>query len=135
MIITIFDTNVLVSAFLFNGSKPETALRKVRFLGKFITSFETINELINTLNKDKFDKYLDVNRRILLINDYIESADEIDITQSFSICRDPKDNKFLDLAYSGNADYLITGDKDLLVLNPFNRTKIVTPEEFLEIFS
>lgn len=133
MISTIFDTNVLISAFIFKGSKPDAALFKVKQNGKFITSSETINELINTLNKEKFDKYIDIDRRILLIKDYIESSYEIAIIKSFSICRDPKDNKFLDLAYSGDADYLITGDKDLLELNPFYRTKIVTPSEFLDL--
>jgi predicted nucleic acid-binding protein len=46
------------------------------------------------------------------------------------VCRDVKDNKFLELAVSGNADIIITGDQDLLVLNPFQDIKITTPENF-----
>ena len=48
------------------------------------------------------------------------------------MCRDPNDDFLLILAKDGKADYLITGDKDLLILNPFNKTKICTPTEFKE---
>ncbi len=47
---------------------------------------------------------------------------------------DPKDNKFLELALAGNATCIITGDKDLLVLNPFRNIQIISPKEFLEQF-
>jgi uncharacterized protein len=48
-------------------------------------------------------------------------------------CRDPKDDKILELALNGQARYIISGDKDLLVLNPFRDVKIVTAEEFLKV--
>ncbi|WP_079680589.1 putative toxin-antitoxin system toxin component, PIN family [Planktothrix sp. PCC 11201] len=51
--------------------------------------------------------------------------------KSIEECRDPKDNKYLELAVSGNADYIITGDKDLLVLNPFRAISIITVDQFL----
>ena len=51
------------------------------------------------------------------------------------ICRDPKDNKFLELAVSGKADFIITGDQDLLVLNPFRNIEIITINEFLTRFN
>ena len=50
-------------------------------------------------------------------------------------CRDPKDNKFLELAVAGSAGYLISGDEDLLVLNPFRGIRIVTPAEFTALAS
>ncbi|NJN72953.1 MAG: putative toxin-antitoxin system toxin component, PIN family [Limnothrix sp. RL_2_0] len=49
------------------------------------------------------------------------------------VSRDPKDNKFLELAVDGNADYLITGDQDLLILHPFQKTQIITPAQFLKL--
>jgi uncharacterized protein len=49
--------------------------------------------------------------------------------------RDPKDDKILDLALNGQAEYIVTGDKNLLVLNPFRNLKIITAEEFLRISS
>jgi predicted nucleic acid-binding protein len=53
---------------------------------------------------------------------------------SIDACRDPKDNKFLELAVEAGAACIITGDKDLLVLNPFRNIPIFTPAEFLEKF-
>lgn len=55
------------------------------------------------------------------------------IREIINVCRDDKDNKFLELAVNGNADYLITGDEDLLVLNPFQNIAIIKPNEFLLI--
>jgi len=53
------------------------------------------------------------------------------ILERVDLCRDEKDNKFLEVAINGKADYLITGDNDLLVLRPFQDVKIMTVNEFL----
>jgi uncharacterized protein len=53
------------------------------------------------------------------------------VTEEIDECRDPKDNKYLELVVSGNAECIITGDQDLLVLNPFRRIDILTVQEFL----
>jgi uncharacterized protein len=55
------------------------------------------------------------------------------VNKTINACRDPKDNKFLELAVTGNVDYIISGDKDLLDLNPFNNIVIITPSQFLEM--
>ena len=65
----------------------------------------------------------------------IESAELVVITESIDICRDPKDNKFLELAVSGEADFIISGDRDLLVLNPFRSIEIITANDFLTRFN
>jgi putative PIN family toxin of toxin-antitoxin system len=54
-------------------------------------------------------------------------------TTNLDVCRDPNDNKFLELAVDGLADYIVGGDKDLLILHPFRDIPIVTPAEFLEL--
>ena len=54
----------------------------------------------------------------------------IEITTKINLCRDPKDNKFLELATNGKADYLISGDRDLLILNPFQEISILSPQAF-----
>lgn len=56
----------------------------------------------------------------------------VDINEKIKECRDPKDDKFLELAVSGKADFIISGDGDLQVLNPFRKIKIVSPREFLD---
>jgi putative PIN family toxin of toxin-antitoxin system len=65
---------------------------------------------------------------LVRIREFIEP--KIEITE----CRDPKDNKFLELAVAGNADCIVTGDNDLLVLNPFRNIRIITPKEFIDQF-
>ncbi len=60
-------------------------------------------------------------------------AIEVEPREHFHLCRDPKDNKFLDAALAGEASYIISGDKDLLVLEEFRGIEIVTPAKFLEI--
>jgi putative PIN family toxin of toxin-antitoxin system len=79
----------------------------------------------------KFDKYLSLSARTNFLNDLLESVKIIEIVETINVCRDPKDNKFLELAINGKADYIITGDQDLLVLNPFQTIRILTPQEFL----
>jgi predicted nucleic acid-binding protein len=58
-------------------------------------------------------------------------ATTIDITETFQACRDPKDDKFLEIATNGLATYLITGDPDLLVLHPFHGISIISPDTFI----
>ena len=62
-------------------------------------------------------------------------AEIIIVFEEIDICRDPKDNKFLEVAVNGKADFIITGDKDLLVLNPFQGIEIITVNEFLSRFN
>lgn len=61
----------------------------------------------------------------------LKETELIEITTSVTACRDVKDNKFLELAVSGKADYIVSGDEDLLVLNPFRGIPILTPRNFL----
>jgi putative PIN family toxin of toxin-antitoxin system len=63
---------------------------------------------------------------------FLKVAEMVEINETTAICRDPKDDKLLELAISGNAGFLVTGDKDLLVLNPFQHVEIITPREFLD---
>ena len=62
----------------------------------------------------------------------VREAELIEITQEITTCRDSKDDKFLELAVCGNADCVVTGDQDLLVLNPFRGIPVLTPKEFLD---
>ena len=74
-------------------------------------------------------------KRLQFISALRNKAETINITEKIEICRDPKDNKFLELAISGNATHIITGDKDLLDLHPFRDILIVTPSQFLNSLS
>ena len=62
----------------------------------------------------------------------LKETELVEITEQIDVCRDPKDNKFLELAICGKADFIITGDDDLLDLDPFRELRIITPRDFLE---
>lgn len=80
----------------------------------------------------KFDRYVAVPKRESFLAKLISEVEMIEIKEAISICRDSKDDKFLELTINGKANYLITGDKDLLVLHPFRKIIILNPTEFLQ---
>ena len=128
----VLDTNVLVSALLFKG-------RLARFVDLWkngeiipVISRETFAELQVVLHYPKFALAADEIRAIVEdeILPFFEVADvKEEVTGA---CRDPYDDQFLAAAINAGAAWLVTGDKDLLVLGEYRGVKIVTPQEFLE---
>lgn len=127
----IIDTNVIVSSFLFAESTTRRAFDHAKFSGVILFSEATFTELEVVLHRQKFDRYVPLAIRQRFLKGLRTTSQRIDTQTNIDVCRDPKDNKFLALALDGQADYLITGDRDLLVLHPFQKTKIVTPADFL----
>lgn len=127
----VLDTNVIVSALLLSGSVPRRAFDKVLAEGKPLVSVPVILELAEVLSRKHFNKYLLEEERMHFLVGLLKEAEMFDTKERISECRDPKDNKFLELAFSGKADCIISGDDDLLVLNPFREIPIITPREFL----
>ena len=128
----VFDANVIVSVFLFKNSPPRLALETAKNQGIIILSDTVIDELSNVLSRSKFDRYLAKSIRQELLETLVEASLLVQPSESIDECRYPKDNKYLELAISGHAESLITGDEDLLVLNPFRNIKIITVLEFLD---
>src|SRR5437588_11686645 len=110
----VFDTNVLVSGLLFAEAKPAQAFFRALQTGHLLTSLAALHELSSVLHRKKFDKYLTNDERDQFLDDYTRSTITIDITETIQLCRDPKDDKFLEIAANGVATYLVTGDPDLL---------------------
>jgi hypothetical protein len=127
----VIDTGVVVSAVLLPRSVPRQAFDLAATRGRLLVSDETIAELDEVLRRRKFDKYVPESRRLELLSALVQEADVIDVVDVVSDCRDPKDNKFLELALSGRASHIVTGDSDLLVLHPFHGIAIVRPQLFL----
>lgn len=127
----VFDTNTIVSALLLRESVSRQAFDLANQLGKIILSLDTIAELNDVLGRVKFDRYIQATERFQFLALLVAEAVLIDVDVTIHECRDPKDDKFLELALSGQADCLVTGDKDLLVLNPFRGIPILTPRAFL----
>jgi putative PIN family toxin of toxin-antitoxin system len=131
----VIDTNILVSAVLIKSSVPDVALRKAKNLGTMLFSEATFQELQEILNRSKFDKYISLSIRTQFLAKLKLESEAVEIVQIIKECRDPKDDKFLEVAINGNATHIITGDKDLLELHPFQGVDIITATQFLEIFS
>jgi putative PIN family toxin of toxin-antitoxin system len=127
----VFDTNVLVSAALFKASVPRKALDLARRTGKVTMSWPTIAELQEVLVRKRFDKYITEQERMLFLEVLVLDVLAVEIIETVTDCRDPKDNKFLEVAVNGDADCIVSGDGDLLVLNPFRGIPVVMPQEFL----
>lgn len=127
----VFDTNTLISSSLFKISTPREAERKANQKGKLIASAETYNEFEEVFLRPKFDKYLSREIRIDILSEFKRLALFFEISETINDCRDPKDNKFLELAFSANASCIVTGDKDLLILHPFRNIPILNAVDFL----
>jgi putative PIN family toxin of toxin-antitoxin system len=130
----VFDCNVLISALLFNTSIPGQALIKAKSSFTILLSNHIFVELIEVLMRPKFDRYVSNEIRQLFFEEVKSLCLNVEITEHVKLCRDPKDDMYLELALSGKADCIIAGDKDLLVLNPFENIPIITPLEFLNRF-
>lgn len=131
----VLDTNVLISALLIKNSPAIQVIETIEKLGIILYSEITFLELEQVLNRRKFKKYFTEEQKQTFIVKLVETSELIEITENITSCRDPKDNKFLELAVSGKADFIITGDRDLLVLNPFRNIEIITINEFLTRFN
>ncbi len=129
----VFDTNVIISALLFVDSLPGRAFLRALDHGTILVSAALVGELSRVLGRDKFDRYVTGEERAVFLESLIRESDLIETTEVVQICRDPKDDRVLELGVSGNATYIVTGDDDLLVLNPFRGIGIVTPAQFLRL--
>jgi uncharacterized protein len=129
----IVDTNVLVSALLFPNSVPDVAVQRVLRRDRLLMSEALLQEIRAVVLRPKFRKYVRLQAAHRFLLRIARSTQMIAPTTSIEICRDPKDNMLLELAVDGKADYIVTGDSDLLTLHPFQGIAIVTPEQFLTV--
>lgn len=127
----IIDTNTLISSLLLKGSTTFKAMEKARNVGALIFSEETFLEFEIVLLRKKFDRYFSKEERLQIIEKTHNEGVFIAVTSTLQVSRDPKDDKFLNLAIDAKASCIITGDKDLLVLTPFKNISILSPFDFL----
>ena len=126
------DTNLLVSRLLLPQSLPAQAVRKAVEEGQLLVSDATLGELADVLSRAKFDPYVSLEDRQDFIRVLNRVAERIIVTAPIKACRDPKDDKFLELALNGEANMILTGDRDLLALHPFRGVDILSPREYIE---
>jgi putative PIN family toxin of toxin-antitoxin system len=127
----VLDTNALVGRLLVPRSVPARAMRKAVAEGIVLASDATMIELADVLGRRKFDPYVTVAERREFLRLFGRISHRVPIVHVVRACRDPKDDKFLELAVNGEAALIVTGDRDLLDLHPFRGIQIVTPEQYL----
>lgn len=128
---TVVDTNVLLSGLLFPQSAPGRVLRTVLRDGQLLVSTETLAELADVLAQPKFDAYIDIADRMEFLRRLGRVAETVSVVRTVRACRDPRDDKFLEVAVNGDAKAIVTGDNDLLSLNLFHDIEILAPAVFL----
>ena len=131
----IVDTGVAISAVLLPRSVPRQAFDLAATLGRLLVSEATIAELDEVFRRAKFDRYAREDQRLAFLAALLREAETVEVEETISECRDPRDDKFLELAVSGRASHIISGDGDLLILHPYRGIAIVTPHEFLKNMS
>jgi putative PIN family toxin of toxin-antitoxin system len=133
----VFDTSTLVSAVLQPGSAPRQALLKALAEAELCASPSTLAELESVLERDKFDRYLEREARRQFVTLYRRHTRMFPVSESEENtfqepCRDPRDNKFLALALACSADAIISGDEDLLGLNPYRGIAVILARDYLQ---
>lgn len=128
----VVDTNVFVSRLLRFDSIPGRAAERAIHDAIVLVSSATMMELAEVLAQAKFDRYVSIEQRLQFIRLIAHTAEFVPVIHSIRECRDPKDDKFLEVGLNGRADVIVTGDADLLAMNPWREIAIVSPATYLE---
>lgn len=130
----VVDTNVLIAALLAPASTPRRLVDLIlQHDVDILMSEGTFRELETRLDRPKFDRYRDREAWDVFLAEWLELAIwHEDAGTAAGVLRDPDDDKFLALGVAGQADAIITGDADLLLLGDYDGIPIVTPARFLQ---
>ena len=129
----IFDASTIVGAALKASSIPRQALLLAREHHTILLSNPVYAEIGEVLARPKFARILTEERRLEILELLAAAAVWVDPAEHIQDCRDAKDNKYLELAAAGEAGVIVTSDDDLLVLDPWRRTRILGARNFLAI--
>lgn len=127
----VVDANVLVSRLILPESMPGRAMRRA-LDSVLLFSEATMIELADVLSRGKFDSYATRHDRERFVRELCGIGEFVPIIQLVRECRDPNDDKLLEVALNGRADVIITGDADLLAMHPWRGIAIVSPTEYLK---
>ena len=130
----VVDTNVLVSGALFTSGSTRKVLSLVMRFATPVCSRELVDEYRRVMVKGALDRYTSREKRIALVDAFERASEMVTISGKLRMCRDPRDDMVIETAMLGNADALVTGDKDVIALRPLKGVAIVKPAEFLKLF-
>lgn len=126
----VLDTNLLISYLIKANSPVGHVVDHVLKHHSILYSEASLLELVRKVSSTKLRRYFTEPEGIQLVLLLEQVAEFVEVKTTVTACRDPKDNIFLALAYDGDADMLLTGDKDLLVLNSFRNIPIIRPTDY-----
>ncbi len=127
----IIDTNLLISFLLTKENSSVVSLIANHHL-TLLFSEDLLSEFLDVTQRNKFKKYFSKADTVNLLHQLSSRSEMIKVTSKVIVCRDTKDNFLLALAKDGKATHLITGDKDLLILEKFGETIILKINDFLK---
>ena len=126
------DSNIFVSSFFWKGNPRKIFDRVIDGFDELFIANDILEEIREVLSRDKFDaETKEIDDYIKIIENYSQKIVHNNIIENVS--RDIDDNKIVKCGLEGNVEYIITGDKDLLVLKEYKSIKIINPKEYLEI--
>ncbi|MBL7795850.1 MAG: putative toxin-antitoxin system toxin component, PIN family [Saprospiraceae bacterium] len=128
----VFDCNALVSALIRSDSIPALAFDRARKHCDLVTSVACIVEMRRIFYKEKFARYFTREEADLFLEVFQQAAIVVEPTEQLLVCRDSQDDKYLEVAVAAQADVIVSGDPDLLVLHPFRAVSILSPRDFLD---
>jgi len=131
----VLDTNVLVSALLLRSPTPAAVVENLIERGRLVVTEATQRELVAALTSPKFDKFVPQAQRQELLLQIAPITEPVIVLQLVRVCRDPQDDFVLEAALNGSAEAIVSGDKDLLALDPFRGIPILTPLQYLRLLS
>jgi uncharacterized protein len=131
------DTNVFISTVIKPENRVGMIVVRMRN-GEYTLLYaeEMLDELVEVITRDKIWKRYKLTEETVntFVNSIIEHGERVEVVTVVDVCRDPDDNILLALGLDGKAEYIVSGDRDLLELTPFQGIPIVTPAEFLAKF-
>jgi putative PIN family toxin of toxin-antitoxin system len=127
----VLDTNIYVSRFIRPTAIPGQAVAKAWTEATTLMSTATWAELQSIFQRPKLQRYIAPGLLEPYLNYIKMLAEPVTILTPIRACRDPRDDKFLDLAVYGPADVIVTGDLDQLDLHPFRGIPILSPAQYL----
>lgn len=123
----VLDTNVLISATLWEGSAHKVLLRLIEEDAKIYLSRAILEEYENSIKRD----FVQVAERLpTLLETILSFSTLVEPTAKINVVSDPDDNKIIECALEADADYILTYDKQLLKLGKYGKAQIVKPEAF-----
>jgi putative PIN family toxin of toxin-antitoxin system len=121
----VFDTSSLIPVFLHPDREPARSFRQAILYHDVFSSPEAFKELVAVLSRSKFEVWRPLGQRLAWARLFQSAVTWVEVTEKVQVCRDDKDNKFLELALAAKADILVSSDVHLLELHPYRDVEII----------